>query len=387
MLLDITERRNMEMQLRQAQKLESVSRLAGGVAHDFNNILTIIHGHAELLLTLEELHAPAISFVGEIKSAAERAAQLTSQLLALGCGGAIQPQAVDLNALVSTVAERLPGVVGQRMLIRTEFACSPAVVRADPALVEQVLTILALNAREAAGEGGELTIQTLPSATSNDASAGLYGCIQVRDNGCGIAPEILPLIFEPFFTTKGIGRGSGLGLATAYGIVQRHQGWITVNSTVGGGSTFQIYLPTFSEPASPPVAKIGAQVAGGAETILVVDDEPALRELVCNVLGTHGYHVLQASSGVAALEVWKDNCDSIDLLMTDIVMPGGINGWQLAEQLRAQKSGLKVICASGYVPEEILLNGSRHRMISKPYDIRDLARAVREVLDTEQEPV
>lgn len=392
-LLDMTERRSMELQLRQAQKLESIGRLAGGVAHDFNNILTVIQGHAAYLLAFADTAEPIQDSLKQIHIATERAAQLTSQLLAFGRRQTMQIQVLDLSELVANVVQMLRRILGEDVVLNCQYASCATLIRADHGMIEQLLMNLAVNARDAMADGGELTIATSLVKIKEDhvadgvrIAAGGYACLTIKDTGSGISPEVLPRIFEPFFTTKEVGKGTGLGLAMAYGIVRQHQGWIKVNSEVGHGSTFEVYLPAAAESTNP-----GAQTAGHADSsprphrILVVEDEAPVRELVCSILKRHQYEVLEAESGAAALAVWKTHSASINLLLTDIVMPGGMNGWQLAEKLKSERPSLKVVCMSGYNPD-IFRAGSADQFVAKPFQSSQLAEAVRKALEKQIEP-
>jgi two-component system, cell cycle sensor histidine kinase and response regulator CckA len=385
-LLDITERRGMELQLRQAQRLESIGRLAGGVAHDFNNILTIIQGHAGCLSMLDQLPGPMRESLDEIQFASERAAQLTAQLLAFGRRQTVQWQVLDLNQLTENAMKMLRRVLGEHIHLRPQLCSGPALIKADGAMIEQMLMNLVVNAKDAMPKGGELSVATSTVTLAEEYVAegvhfpsGAYVCLKVSDTGCGIAPEILPRIFEPFFTTKDVGKGSGLGLAMAYGIVRQHDGWIKAASAPGQGATFEVHLPASSEcPAEPP-AQEKAAPSGNGETILLVEDESALRKVAARILSRCGYKVLEAESGVQALGIWQQNPAVIDLLLTDIVMPEGVNGWELAEKLVAERPDLKVLCTSGYVPDTAESNPGI-RLLPKPYDSRQLLMAVQEVL-------
>ncbi len=386
-LVDITEKRTMEMQLRQAQKLESIGRLAGGVAHDFNNMLTVIQGHAAYLLALRETENPITDSLRQIQIASERASQLTNQLLAFGRRQTMRPQPLDMNEVVANVVKMLRRILGEDIALQGQYSALAIIVKADLGMMEQVLLNLAVNARDAMPFGGELTMSTSLITIGEEyladgvrIQAGPYACLKVNDTGCGIAPEVLPRIFEPFFTTKEIGKGTGLGLATAYGIVRQHQGWIKVTSEVNRGSCFELYLPAASENLPAPTPIKPSETRGGTETILVVEDEEAVREFIVSILKRHGYCILEAETGAAALEVWEEHRSTIDLLLTDLVMPGGISGWQLTEKLKAEQPGLPVICMSGYNPD-ILLAGAIDDFLGKPFHNRQLVEMVRRVLD------
>ncbi|WP_160164580.1 PAS domain S-box protein [Pedosphaera parvula] len=390
---DITDRQNLEAQLRQSQKMESVGQLAGGIAHDFNNILTVIQGHGSLLGMVEHLPKEAQDSAQQIILAAERAANLTKQLLTFSRRQVIQPKELDLNEVISNMTKMLRRLLGEDITLQVNYAPSLPQVHADPGMMEQILLNLAVNARDAMPKGGRLLIYS--SAMTLDqgqalrhpgARAGEYVCVTVKDTGTGIAPEHVPKIFDPFFTTKDVGKGTGLGLATVYGIVQQHKGWITVDSTVGKETIFQIFLPGSVSKAASSLAgpAVETRVQGGAETVLVVEDETPLRVLVRNVLERYGYRVLEAVSGPAALSVWQEHKDEISLLLTDMVMPHGITGRELAERLLADKPKLKVIYSSGYslavVGADMVLQEGLN-FLQKPYHPRKLAQAVRDCLD------
>jgi two-component system, cell cycle sensor histidine kinase and response regulator CckA len=385
-LLDITERRDMELQLRQAQKLESIGRLAGGVAHDFNNILTIIQGHAACLSMLDNLPGPMRESLDEIQFASERAAQLTAQLLAFGSRQTVQWQVLDLNQLTENAMNMLRRILGEDIHLASRLCSGPAVIKADGAMIEQMLMNLVVNAKDAMPKGGKLTVATSTVTLAEEYVAegvhfpsGAYVCLKVSDTGRGIAPDILPRIFEPFFTTKDIGKGTGLGLATAYGIVRQHHGWIKAASAPGQGATFEVYLPASSECPAEPLVHAEPAPTGNGETILLVEDESALRKVAARILSRGGYKVIEAESGVRALRIWQQNHAIIDLLLTDIVMPEGVNGWDLAGQLVAARPDLKVLCTSGYVPDTAESTPGI-RLLPKPYDSRQLLTAVQEVL-------
>ncbi|MBI2947362.1 MAG: PAS domain S-box protein [Verrucomicrobia bacterium] len=389
---DITEQKQLEEQLRQSQKLEAIGQLAGGVAHDFNNILTVIKGHASVLLGKRELPSGIEESLREILLAADRATNLTRQLLTFGRRQLMQASNLNVNEVVDNMSRMLRRILGEDIILEVQSSSNLPLIHADAGMVEQVLLNLAVNARDAMPRGGRLTIRTtmtiLDDATARrnpDASAGPFVCLQVSDTGCGIAAEDLPRIFDPFFTTKDVGRGTGLGLATVYGIVRQHRGWIDVESELRRGTSFRVFLPGVPAPAEQrgPEAE-PMEVRGGSEWILVVEDEHPLRELVRYVLNHYGYRVRVAASGVEALKVWQDCKEEIDLLLTDLVMPGGITGRELAVKLRREKPGLKVIFTTGYSPEIVKDGGrieERIQLLPKPYNPSKLARMVRECLD------
>ncbi len=392
---EMAERTRVEEALRQAQKMEAIGQLAGGIAHDFNNLLTIISGYTGCLLKDVSLAPQAHENLKQVDDAAQRAANLTRQLLNFSRKQVMQPQCLDLNEVVSQVAKMLHRILGEDYVLRIEVAEAPLVIHADRAMIEQVILNLAVNARDAMRKGGQLLLRTAPAEfTEDDARAnpkarpGHFASLIVTDTGCGIPPDIMPRLFEPFFTTKDVGKGTGLGLATAYGITKQHDGWIGVESELGEGTTFRVFLPTqvgsthsVEEPSSSMTP------TGGTETILVVEDEPALRALAQEVLQYYGYQIYTACSGVDALKVWPDHAAKIDLLLTDMIMPDGMTGSELAKRLRADKSTLRVIYSSGYSMELVGRDGVLQEglnFLPKPYTPQKLANLVRTCLN---EPV
>ena len=389
---DVTAQKRLEEQLRQSQKMEAIGQLAGGVAHDFNNLLTVINGHASLLVASGVLAGVAARSAQQISQAAERAATLTRQLLAFSRRQLMQPRQLDMNEVVANITKMLGRILGEDIALQLNYSPQPARVQADAGMMEQVLLNLAVNSRDAMPKGGLLAIKisalevdTRRLAQHSEGRAGQFVCLSVIDTGCGIPLENLRRIFEPFFTTKEVGKGTGLGLATVYGIVQQHQGWIEVESETGKGTTFRVFLPRsleIAEAAIQPPAEPAAR--GGTETILVVEDEAPVRELVCHLLAGHGYQVLQAESGAKALQVWRDSKDRINLVLTDLVMPDQINGRELAERLWAERPRLKVIFTSGYsadvVGEDFVLRPGIN-FLQKPYHPHKVALAVRDCLD------
>ena len=386
---EITERLNLEAQLRHSVKMEAIGQLAAGVAHDFNNILTIIQGHADLLKS--SVSAAQQQSLEQICSAADRASNLIRQLLMFSRKQVMQPRFLDVNELIEGMSLLLKRLIGADIDLVTEPAANLPAVYADAGMIEQILLNLCVNARDAMPRGGKLTLSTSTAEFDRrnrprhpDAMTGFFVCLAVTDTGTGIQADTISRIFEPFYTTKEVGKGTGLGLATVYGIVRQHQGWIDVESQMNSGTTFKIYLPGNTVQAEkhhePPR---GAAVEGGTETILVVEDEPALRELVVEILKLYGYNVFSAGSGVAALDVWQDKKKAIDLLLTDMVMPEGISGRDLADRLVREKPSLKVIYTSGYSPgmagkDLALLEG--FNFLPKPYPPARLAEVVRECL-------
>jgi PAS domain S-box-containing protein len=389
---DMTDRMNLEAQLRHAQKMESVGQLAAGVAHDFNNILTIIQGHTDRLLARGDNHHDITEPLKQVSAAARRASSLTRQLLMFSRKQVMQPRVLDLNLVLSNLAKMLHRLLGEDIALEFKYASGIPMIAADTGMLEQVIVNLAVNARDAMPKGGQLLITT--SAATFDlayvqqhpeAHAGQCVSLSVTDTGSGMDKLTLARIFEPFFTTKEVGKGTGLGLATVYGIVKQHQGWVEVNSEFGLGTTFRIFIPGTSEPAETVVEKPPApkNIRGGRETILLVEDEPVLRELARVILQDYEYQVLEAGSGVEALKVWEAHEGRIDLLLTDMVMPEGMTGCELAQNLRARKPGLKVIYTSGYSPEVMGRDSGPHNttFLQKPYPPPQLAQTVRECLD------
>ncbi len=391
-VVDITKLKHAEEQLRQSQKMDAIGQLAGGVAHDFNNILAVIQMQAGMLREERNLPPNQFDFAGEIEKAAQRAANLTRQLLLFSRRQTLQPRDLDLNELIAYMTKMLQRILGEDIRMQFHPAPEPLYIHADAGMVDQVLMNLAVNSRDAMPQGGELRIETAV-AEFDDASAaqtpnarpGSFVCLSVTDTGGGIPPAALPRIFEPFFTTKDIGKGTGLGLATVFGIVEQHQGWIHVASELGRGTTLQVYLPRLLQLADlKPVGTSPAAARGGSETILVVEDDPALRGVVITTLSQLGYRVLEAASGVLALEVWRQNRATISLLLTDLVMPDGMNGKALAEKLREQNPELKVIYTSGYSADIAGENFTLEpgvNFIAKPFQIHELAQTIRARLD------
>jgi PAS domain S-box-containing protein len=389
---DVTREVQLEAQFRQAQKMEAIGKLAGGVAHDFNNILAVIQMHSDLLKFGGGLSVMQSESADEIIGCVQRAADLTRQLLLFSRREVFQPAALDLNEAINSTVKMLERIIGEDVEIQFKLAAEPMPLLADRGMLNQVLVNLAVNARDAMPGGGLLVIETsgveldaLAVVQSPQARPGSFVRLSVSDRGCGIPAKVLPQIFEPFFTTKATGKGTGLGLATVFGIVQQHQGWINVYSEVGQGTAFRIYLPRLATATVPlPVTASVPTARGGRETILVVEDEPALRTAVCQALTQMGYDILEASNGVRALEVWRQHRDRIDLLLTDLVMPGGITGKNLADRLLREQPGLKVTCMSGYSAEVVdrespLRDGSHY--LNKPFSIQQLALTVRDCLD------
>ncbi len=392
---DITERKHLEQQFRQAQKMEAIGQLAGGVAHDFNNLLTVIRGNTELLLMTEQkLSDQARDFLRQITSASDRAANLARQLLAFGRKQIMQARPLRLDQVIADLTKMLGRLIGAPISLHFTAAAELPFVHADAGMMEQVLMNLVINARDAMPDGGELfielapvTIEDIHARAHTEGRSGAFVCLTVRDTGSGIAPENLPRIFEPFFTTKAVGRGTGLGLATVYGIIKQHQGWVEVESVPGGGTTFRVFLPVVESPKGKMPDAVGEiKVRGGSEAILLVEDDEQVRSLAKRILENFGYKIYEAVSGKAALEVWESRAGAIDLIVTDIIMPDRLTARELAEKLLAQKPTLKIIFTSGHNPELAGKDTSffrRHTswFLPKPYSYHRLLQTVRQCLD------
>ncbi|HSR68227.1 MAG TPA: PAS domain S-box protein [Acidobacteriota bacterium] len=390
-MVDITERRALEQQLRQAQKMEAIGQLAGGVAHDFNNLLTTILGHCDLMSYQMQAGSPLLGNLSEVRKSAIRASSLTQQLLAFGRKQMLSLVNLDLNQVVRGTEGMLRRLIGEDIELRSRMAPSLWKVKGDQTQIEQVIVNLVVNARDAMPEGGTLTIETaneklrrprvLPQFT---VPAGEWVFLAVRDTGTGIDPETEPHIFEPFFTTKEVGKGTGLGLATVYGIVKQCGGYVVVDSRLGRGTAFEIYLPpsqaSAGEAGAPP-PEAEKPRPSGSETVLVVEDDAGVRMLMCQILRDSGYAVIEAKHPGEALLMSEQFDDPIDLMVTDVVMPH-MNGPQLAARLRPQRPGMRVLYVSGYAGETAALRGiADGDFLQKPYKPNDFARKVRQMLD------
>jgi two-component system, cell cycle sensor histidine kinase and response regulator CckA len=389
---DITVRRRLEDQFRQAQKMEAVGQLAGGIAHDFNNLLSVIHMQSSVLLEDTQSDAETREGIREIMAAAERAANLTRQLLTFSRREVKQARDLDLTEVIGTMTRLLRRVLGEDVALESRFAPSLPLVHADPGMMEQVLLNLAVNARDAMANGGRLTVTLDPVEVDAERAAGKPGVmpgsfvrLSASDTGCGISSDNLPRIFEPFFTTKEIGKGTGLGLANVFGITQQHHGWVEVESEVGRGTTFHVFLPASPSSVSQPLGlKQARKARGGSEVILLVEDEDSVRAIGRAVLQRHGYRVIEAASATAAVQALEGQTAAIDLLLTDLILPGGISGRELADLLVARQPSLKVIYTSGYSSEVVnrqLPLGAGRNFLQKPYSVLDLAETVRRCLD------
>jgi PAS domain S-box-containing protein len=389
---DITERKRLEAQFLQAQKMEGIGRLAGGVAHDFNNLLTAIMSYTELARDGLAPGDPVAEDLDEVAGAARRAADLTSQLLAFARKQIIEPQALNLNTLLGDLDRLLRRVIGEDVELEVRLTPELDYVKADLGQIEQVLINMAVNARDAMPDGGKLLVAT-HNVTLDQAFAeqqiglepGAYVLLEVGDTGVGMDAETQRQVFEPFFTTKERGRGTGLGLATCYGIIKQHGGSIVLYSEIGFGSTFKIYLPRVAAPTTPASRQEDPAAApNGSETILLAEDEPAVRTLASRVLRERGYTVIEAADGVEALRVAQErNGTAIDLLLTDMVMPK-MGGGMLATRIQELYPGIRVLFISGYTDNALIQQGqlaSGTEFMHKPFSPADLARKVRELLD------
>jgi signal transduction histidine kinase/CheY-like chemotaxis protein len=385
--------RERETRLHKSQKMEAIGQLAGGVAHDFNNLLTVILGHTEFLLGRASQPESDREELVEIRRASERAAALTRQLLAFSRQQVLQPRILDLNAVISDVEPMLRRLIGEHIIVRTQFAGSLGAVRADVGQIEQVLLNLAVNARDAMPDGGTLTISTANIDIDERAARarpgirpGVYAMVAVTDTGVGMEEATRERIFEPFFTTKGLGHGTGLGLATVYGIVKQSGGHIVVDSAPGAGATFKVFLPRVAG-AKPPVERIIAAVANlprGSETLLLVEDEDTVRYLSRRALEGLGYLVIEATNGAEGLQRARDYCDPIDLVVTDAIMPH-VSGRAMVDQLLHDRGDVRVLFVSGYTDDDMLRQGMLRpgcAFLQKPYTPEVLARAVRKALDS-----
>lgn len=394
-ITDITEREKMQSNLRQADKMLAIGQLAAGVAHDFNNMLTVIQGHAGILMQQADRTGKKDDSAQAIYFAAERAASLTKQLLMFSRKNVKQLSQLQLADVVRGMGDMLQRLLGETINLNLDFQPDAARIEGDRNEIEQVIMNLTVNARDAMPQGGgtlvisvdETTISENNLALQPQARPGNFVRMRVTDSGCGMDQGTVQRIFEPFFTTKEVGKGTGLGLATVYGIVKQHEGWIEVESEMGKGTTFSVFFPSDSSATAstePAQTASSSAVVGGNESILIVEDEDDLREMATMILESYGYQPYGARSGPEAVKIWEDQKEAIQLVVTDMVMPGGMTGLQLAETLIKQKSKLPVVITSGYSVEDISekLNGSPNiRFVQKPYSPTLLAQAVRNALD------
>jgi PAS domain S-box-containing protein len=387
-MLDVSERKRLEEELCQSQKMEAVGRLAGGVAHDFNNLLTVIGGYSDLLMSALPAGHPARGMAEQVRSAGERASALTRQLLEFGRRSVVAPRPVDLNVLVSGLDNILRRVIGEDVRLTADLAPNLWAVRADPGQIEQVIMNLCVNARDAMPRGGALTVSTRNlvlddeyARTRPDARTGEHVVLSVSDTGSGIPSGVLPRVFEPFFTTKT--HGTGLGLSTVYGVVRQACGHVAVESEVGRGTEFRVYLPRSDGSPAPDSSAVRSASPPGRETVLLVEDDEAVRSLVRAVLEVRGYTVLAASDGREAVALGRSFAGRIDLVVTDVVMPE-LGGREAAEELTRMRPELKVLFVSGYTDDAVVRHGVREAEVAflqKPFTPAALAARVREVLD------
>jgi two-component system, cell cycle sensor histidine kinase and response regulator CckA len=391
---DITDELKLESQLRQAQKMEVIGRMAAGIAHEFNNVLTVIQGNVGLLQTAHANTLDRNALLNQVMQASQRAATFTKQLLAFSRKQVLHTHLLNLSALVQTIRKMLTRLLGEKYEIQLRCPEELPSVLADDGGIEQVLINLALNARDAMPNGGIIEIATesctvseAVAVTNPEARPGSFVCMTISDNGCGMEPEVLARIFDPFFTTKEIGKGTGLGLSTIHGIIKQHEGWIEVTSNLGSGTQFRIYLPASNAaPASVPGHQRSPMLPepGRGEVVLVVEDEVAVRELACAALQKRGYQVLKAANGPEAISIWDRRTTPVNLLLTDMIMPCGMSGAELAKILQSRQPLLKVLYTSGYSPEilrkdSLFIQGIN--FLPKPYDFPTLLKAVRTCLD------
>jgi PAS domain S-box-containing protein len=391
---DVTDRRALENQFRQAQKMEAVGRLAGGVAHDFNNLLMVVSGYTEVLLEQIEQDDPMLVKIQAIQQAADRATTLTRQLLAFSRKQLLELKVVDVNSIVADMDRLLRPLIGENIELTTKLSPNVGHTRADAGQLEQVIMNLVVNAKDAMPGGGKILIQTAeadPESARREHSLiqpGSYILLSVTDTGAGMDTETQSRIFEPFFTTKEKGKGTGLGLSTVYGIVKQSGGYIFAQSEPGHGATFRIYLPRVTDPAEQSnQAKHAQMPIGGSETVLLVEDEESVRELVRETLRSKGYRVIEADDGIAGLKTSEACQDPIDILITDVVMPG-MSGRELAQRVAASRPQIKVLYLSGYTEDAIIHEGVLEpgtAFLQKPFTLQALARKVRDVLRGETE--
>jgi signal transduction histidine kinase/ActR/RegA family two-component response regulator len=389
---DVTERRKLEEQLMRAQRMEAIGTLSGGVAHDFNNILTVILGHAEVLMQALRSSPAEYEHLKSIDEASRRASALTRQLLAFSRKQVLQPKVFSLNSLIVDLDKMLRRLISEDIEVQTVTDPQLGSTKADPGQIEQVVMNLVLNARDAMKSGGRITIETANIDLDEDyvrghagARSGPHVMLAVSDTGEGISPDVLPHIFEPFFTTKEVGKGTGLGLSTVYGIVKQSGGNVGVYSHPGRGTTFKVYLPRLDEPAPSAAEPTQGTFTSGAETVLLVEDEPSLRDLIKLSLTGFGVTVLDMPSPVDALAFSRKHTGTLHLLLTDVIMPG-MDGLALAKQVQKERPDIKVLFMSGYATNFIMHDGvvdPGTNFLEKPFHPRNLLSKVREVLDSD----
>ena len=393
---DVTEQLKLESQLRQSQKMEVVGRMSAGIAHEFNNLLTVIQGDVGLLKSVKLDAAGVQALLDQIMQASLRAANLTRQLLAFSRKQVLQPKRLNISEVVQNMKKMLGRLISEKFEIRMQCPNELPPVLADEGGIEQILVNLVLNARDSMPTGGIIQIETEATEWDEttvsrhpDARTGKFVCLTVSDRGCGMEAKVLNHIFEPFFTTKEVGKGTGLGLSTILGIVKQHDGWIDVSSEVGRGSSFRIYLPACNGIPAPRSDNhtdyLALRESGQGETVLVVEDESSVCDLACSALEKHGYKVIRAADGPEAIQAWERSSEPVDLLLTDIVMPSGMSGSELAKELQTRNAQLKIIFTSGYSTEIIHEDSFRPNEINflpKPYDLQTLLKSVRQCLNS-----
>jgi signal transduction histidine kinase/ActR/RegA family two-component response regulator len=392
---DITERKNLEEQLQQAMKMEAIGRLAGGVAHDFNNLLSVILTYSRIMLENKEINDSMRADLKEIGTAGERASSLTRQLLAFSRKQVLQPELLDLKDVITNMHKMLGRLIGEDIELTTILKESMGQVKADPGQIEQVIMNLAVNARDAMPRGGKLTVEIADAALDEEYAGrhaevdpGPYVMLAVSDTGHGMDAETKSKIFDPFFTTKEKGKGTGLGLATVYGIVKQSGGNVVAYSEPGKGTTFKIYLPRVEEGAYETGKKkiLEGESLRGSETVLVVEDDESVRSLVCRLLQEAGYTVLKAADGAEALKINEQHPETIHLMVTDVVMPG-MGGRKLAERLGPLRPEMKILYMSGYTDNAIVHHGALDpgtAFLQKPITKENLLLKTREALEKEQ---
>jgi len=389
---NITEKKKLEALFLQSQKMEAVGQLAGGVAHDFNNLLTVISGHCELLKMQLQSEDPLMDDVNQIRAAASRAGQLTKQLLTFSRKQIPEFKIIDFNTIVKEMEKMLRRLLGEDIELQTKLVEGLSNIDADRGQIEQMIMNLTVNARDAMPKGGKLAIETQKvlldqeyASLHPEVKPGRYIQLTVCDTGCGMSKETLEHLFEPFFTTKETGKGTGLGLATVFGIIKQHQGYIQVYSEVGMGSVFTVYLPLVAaeEAAEEKTERLSPDSIKGSESILVAEDQEEIRELVIRVLKKYGYQVFAAADGYEALKRVRETTGVIDLFLTDVVMPH-TEILPVVEEIKKQRPGIKVLYMSGYTDEVISYKGVLRpdvKLLRKPFTPLDLVKRVREVLD------
>jgi nitrogen-specific signal transduction histidine kinase/ActR/RegA family two-component response regulator len=391
---DITERKNLEEQYRHAQKMEAVGQLAGGVAHEFNNMLTVLIGQSEFIFDMLEEDDPIRADVERIRKISDRAAALTRQLLTFSRKQVTRPEVLDLNDVINNIDKMLRQIISNDIDLVTLLEPELGQINADPGQLEQIIMNLVLNARDAMPHGGTLTVETanveldeLYTRQRVDLEPGKYVMLAISDTGHGIPEEVKSHIFEPFFTTKASDKGTGLGLATVHGIVKQNRGHIWVYSEPEQVTTFKVYLPQVDQTAPSPDEEqsLNTVTQQGTETVLLVEDEDALRDLVRRILMQNGYRVLEARNGSEALQKYGQCTEPIDLLLTDVTMPGGINGPELAKQLRLRRPKFEVIYMSGRTDQVAVHQAELDKsatFLQKPFNLKTLTRKVRKVFDS-----